>query len=109
VSRTAAHKAVPFYAKRKGRPRNGFGAAKGSSKREGGIPIDELLAAHAAGRPASATKNTAAPAKPPKTKLKKAPGRRSPRRMMSKGRPGRYAACLLGHARISTDDQTTAL
>jgi hypothetical protein len=57
---------------------------KGRSKSKGGIPLDELLAAHAAGRPARATKKTPArapaAAKPAKTKPKKAPGRRLPRR-----------------------------
>ena len=86
-------------------------AQKGSSKSKGGIPLDELLAAHAAGR-ARATKKTPArapaAAKASKPKAKKAPGRRLPRRddaqVVQDGPPR-----LVGYARISTDDQTTAL
>jgi DNA invertase Pin-like site-specific DNA recombinase len=81
---------------------------KGRSKSKGGIPLGELIAAHAAGRPVRATKKTPARPKPAKTKPKKAPGRRSPRRddaqAVQDGPPR-----LVGYARISTDDQTTAL
>ena len=83
-----------------------------TTKRKGGIPLDELIAAHAAGRPARATKKiparVPAAAKASKTKPKKAPGRRLPRRddvqVVQDGPPR-----LVGYARISTDDQTTAL
>jgi hypothetical protein len=98
--------------KHKARPVTVSAPQKGRSKAKGGIPLDELLAAHAAGRPAVATKKTparaSAPAKPPKTKPKKAPGRRLPRpddaQVVQDGPPR-----LVGYARISTDDQTTAL
>jgi hypothetical protein len=98
--------------KRKARPVTVSAPQKGRSKSKGGIPLDELLATHAAGRPARATKTTPvrapAAAKPPKAKPKKAPGRRLPRRddaqVIQDGPPR-----LVGYARISTDDQTTAL
>jgi DNA invertase Pin-like site-specific DNA recombinase len=86
---------------------------KGRSKLNSGIPLDEPLAAHASGRRSvRATKKTPtrapAAAKPPKTKPKKALGRRLPRRddaqVIQDGPPR-----LVGYARISTDDQTTAL
>ena len=89
--------------KRKVRPVTVSAPQKGRSKLKGGIPLDELLAAHAAGRPAVATKKAPArvPAavKPSKTKPKKAPGRRLPRRDDAKviqGGPPR----LVGYARI---------
>ena len=84
-----------------------------TTKRKGGIPLDELIAAHAAGHPARARKKiparVPAAAKASKTKAKKAPGRRLPRRddvhqVVQDGPPR-----LVGYARISTDDQTTAL
>jgi hypothetical protein len=57
---------------------------KGRSKPKGGIPLDELLAAHASGRTVRATEKTparaSATAKPPKPWPKKASGRRLPRR-----------------------------
>jgi hypothetical protein len=98
--------------KRKARPVTVSAPQKGRSKSKGGIPLDEMLAAHASGRAVRTTKNTPprapAAAKPPKTKPKKAPGRRLPRRddiQVIQDGPSR----LVGYARISTDDQTTAL
>jgi DNA invertase Pin-like site-specific DNA recombinase len=81
---------------------------KGRSKSKGGIP----LAAHAAGRTVAESKKTSArapaAAKPAKTAPKKAPGRRLSRRddvqVVPDGPPR-----LVGYARVSTDDQTTAL
>jgi DNA invertase Pin-like site-specific DNA recombinase len=94
---------------------------KSVPKRKGGIPLDELLAAHAAGDdrlddlrsrygadvvPAS----TIAPkvSKRPKTAPKKAPGARLARpddsQVVSIAEP-----LLVGYARISTDEQTTRL
>ena len=98
--------------KRKPRPVTVSAPQKGRSKLKGGIPLDELLAARAAGRPVRATKTTPArvpaAAKASKTKPKKATGRRLPRRddaqVIQDGPPR-----LVGYARISTDDQTTAL
>jgi DNA invertase Pin-like site-specific DNA recombinase len=80
-----------------------------TTKRKGEIPLDELLAARAAGRPTKKIPARAsAAAKASKTKAKKAPGRRLPRRddaeVVQDGPPR-----LVGYARISTDDQTTAL
>ena len=99
--------------KRKARPITGFTPQKGRSKLKSGIPLDELLAAHASSRPVRATKNTparapAAAAKASKAEPKKAPGARLRRRddaqAVQDGPPR-----LVGYARISTDDQTTAL
>ena len=98
--------------KRKARPVTVSAPQKGRSKLKGGIPLDELLAAHASGRPVRATKTTPArvpvAAKAPKAKPKKAQGRRLPGRddaqVIQDGPPR-----LVGYARISTDDQTTAL
>jgi len=98
--------------KRKARPVTVAAPQKGRSKSKGGTPLDVLLAAHAAGRPVRATKATPARAptavKASKAKPKKAPGRRLPRRddaqVVQDGPPR-----LVGYARISTDDQTTAL
>jgi len=60
--------------KRKPRPVTVSAPQKGSSKSKGGIPLDELLAAHASGRPVRATKTTPArtmvAAKPPEAKPK---------------------------------------
>ncbi len=97
---------------RKPRPVMGSKPQKGRSKSKGGIPLDELLAAHAAGRTVAASKKTPTrgpvAAKASKTAPKKSPGRRSPRRddaqAVQDGPPR-----LVGYARISTDDQTTAL
>ncbi len=103
---------VPSDAKTQAPARNGSRAAKGPLKLKGGIPLDELFAAHASGRAVRATEKTGArapaAAKPPKAKPKKAPGRRLPRRddaqAVQDGPPR-----LVGYARISTEDQTTAL
>jgi len=97
---------------RKARPVTVSTPQKGRSKSKGGIPLDELLAAHASGRAVRAPEKTPArapaAAKAPKAKPKKAPGRRLPRRddaeVVQDGPPR-----LVGYARISTDDQTTAL
>ena len=97
---------------RKARPVTVFAPQKGRSKLKGGIPLDELLAAHAVGPPVRTTKNTPtrapAAAKASKAKPKKAPGARLRSRddaqVVQDGPPR-----LVGYARISTDDQTTAL
>ena len=97
--------------KRKPRPVTVSKPQKGRSKLEGGIPLDELLAAHVAGRPARATEKTLARARAAAKSAKakqKASGRRLPRRddaQVGQDGPPR----LVGYARISTDDQTTAL
>ena len=98
--------------KRKARPITVAAPQKGRSKVNGGIPLDELLAAYASGRAVRATEKTPArapaAAKPAETKPKKAPGRRLSRRgdaQVVQDCPPR----LVGYARISTDDQTTAL
>jgi hypothetical protein len=44
--------------KRKARPVTVSAPQKGRSKSKGGIPLDELLAAHASGRAVRATKKT---------------------------------------------------
>ena len=78
---------------------------KTKPKRPGGIPLDELLASHAAGRAIDTTRTTRTPAK---TKRNKAPGRvlaRSDDSQVIETASPR----LVGYARISTDDQTTAL
>jgi DNA invertase Pin-like site-specific DNA recombinase len=97
--------------KRKARPVTVSAPQKGRSKPKGGIPLDELLAAHASGRAVRATEKTPARASAtakPKTGAKKAPGARLRRRddahVVQDGPPR-----LVGYARISTDDQTTAL
>ncbi len=78
------HKGSLEMPKRKARPVTVSTPQKGRSKLKGGIPLDELLAAHAAGRTVRATEKTparaSAAAKAPKTKPKKAPGRRLPHR-----------------------------
>jgi hypothetical protein len=70
--------------KRKARPVTVSAPQKGRSKLKGGIPLDELLAAHASGRPVRATKTTPArapaAAKASKAKPKKALGARLRRR-----------------------------
>jgi hypothetical protein len=98
--------------KRKARPVAVSTPQKGRSKHKGGIPLDELLAAHASGRPVRPTKKTLLGRRlRPKRrnpKPKKAPGARLRRRVNAQvvqdGPPR-----LVGYARISTDDQTTAL
>lgn len=97
---------------------------KSVPKRKGGIPLDELLAAHGAGdarlddlrtRYGGALRKTSTigpkpstSPKRPKTNSKKAPGTRLARRDDSQvieiGSPR-----LVGYARVSTDEQTTAL
>ena len=97
--------------KRKSRPVTISALQKGRSKFKGGIPLDELLAARAVGRsvPRRKKKPARAPAaaKVSKAEPKKAPGRRLPRpdvaQVVQDGPPR-----LVGYARISTDDQTTA-
>jgi DNA invertase Pin-like site-specific DNA recombinase len=79
--------------RRKPRPITARALQKGCSKPKGGSPLDELPAAHAGGRAASAPK----PAK----------GARAPRRPSLVGAPP--PARLVGYARVSTDDQTNAL
>ena len=79
--------------RRKPRPITARALQKGCSKPKGGSPVDELPAAHAGGRAASAPK----PAK----------GARAPRRPSLVGAPP--PARLVGYARVSTDDQTNAL
>jgi hypothetical protein len=98
--------------KRKARPVTVSAPHKGRSKSKGGIALDELLAAHVSGRAVRATEKTPArastTAKPTKTEPTKAPGRRFLRRddaqVVQNDSPR-----LVGYARISTDDQTTAL
>jgi hypothetical protein len=56
----AARKGSLKMPKRKARPVTVSAPQKGRSKSKGGIPVDELLAAHAPGRPVVSTKKTAA-------------------------------------------------
>jgi DNA invertase Pin-like site-specific DNA recombinase len=77
-------------------------------KRKGGIPLDELLASHAAGRTIDATRTTQAARRRPKTGPNKAPGRV----LAPVDDPGVIETAsprLVGYARVSTDNQTTAL
>jgi DNA invertase Pin-like site-specific DNA recombinase len=97
---------------------------KSVPKRKGGIPLDELLAAHASGDDrladfrtrydadsvpaATIAPKTSTASKRPKTTPKKAPGARL-------ARPGDSQVVaittprLVGYARVSTDEQTTRL
>jgi hypothetical protein len=109
TSRVHARKGSLKMPIRKGRPVTVSTPQKGRSKSKAGIPLDELLAAHATGR---ATKKTPArapaSAKAQKARPKKAPGARLARRddvQVVQDAPPR----MVGYARISTDDQTTAL
>ena len=97
---------------------------KSVPKRKGGIPLDEMLAAHAAGDgrlaelrsrygvdvvPASMiARKPSAASKPSKTDAKKAPGARLARpddsQAVSIAEPR-----FIGYARVSTDEQTTRL
>jgi hypothetical protein len=71
---------------RKARPVTVSGPQKGRSKSKRGIPLDELLAAHAAGRPAVATKTT--PVRVPATA-------KAPKRSQRKPQDGVYRAGMM--------------
>jgi DNA invertase Pin-like site-specific DNA recombinase len=100
---------------------------KGRPKLKGGIPLDELLAAHASGLSARTAKDpkleqlvkrhgrdvfaasqlaptSANSSKPPKRNAKKAPRRSDDPKAVETTTPR-----LVGYARVSTDEQTTAL
>jgi DNA invertase Pin-like site-specific DNA recombinase len=87
-------------------------------KRKGGIPLDELLASHAAGRAIDTTRTTgtpAKPAKPPKNGPQEALGRAKithdeatcgcPKCVAARAR--NHEPTMIGYARVSTNEQQT--
>jgi DNA invertase Pin-like site-specific DNA recombinase len=81
---------------------------KTKPKRKGGIPLDKLLAAHGSGRPIGTAPKRRTPPKPAQKGPKNAPGRvLRPEAEQEAVEPA--SPRLVGYARVSTDEQTTAL